>query len=431
MPGQTSPRRRNASKLPYAYTDSDDFTVYLTADHAEELWLLDKSEFSSSLNVLLPSDETGNSNHRALACRCFQGRCVSVTVRPDRKTEGEEWNLPDADPSLVKKYLLRFEPGGLNPRSIPSTSSPLRLVSIGELCSCHWKLIRSDSAPLPSGLIVVAGRTASAKSKTARGLIFKALTDPHARSAWKAARENRKPHLITLEDPLEECLFEGDTSESQVKCPFDYTPRDKTRGDYNTLAEALNDALRQTPTVVYVGEVRDVADWKAVMEFAGTGHLIITTTHAGSVTETLAKVFDSVEARDPEDMGRIAHRILAVIHQAPLEIPMPGSPNIRLSATIPTIWRQTPAGIAGIISEGLSSVLPHYPADSMTNDKTSLGRRWSCRELLHWSFEHWAKRNYPIALLPPPIEIQDLRNRWQEVVSEFDNEALIQDLQGM
>jgi len=373
--------------LTLAYRDSDDYTVFVTAEEARKWGILEPPRCSADLQLTVqPSGQESAIQGRALACRCHGGKYVSITVRLDEKVQAASaWTRQKCGYGEIAFALgaSDFKPKRLKPRTEngkrPQAANSLqREVSIEVLCECLWELTLARNRGLPSGLVVVAGRTGSAKSQTARGLIYKLLTDKDTLEAWGLAKEGRRQHLITLEDPIEEPLYNVNdlSQEVQEGWSVDYTPRDKIGKDYKSLSAALKDALWQTPTVVYVGEVRTPDDWKAVLEFAGTGHLIVTTTHAGSVTETLAKIFHAVRARDPESVGRIAQRILAIVHQSPLDPSEAGT-----SALIPTLWRHTPAGIAGLISEGLSSVLPHFPLEG-ERDKCSLGRRWFVRRLL-------------------------------------------------
>src|SRR5207249_2189827 len=94
---------------------------------------------------------------------------------------------------------------------------------------------------------------------------------------------------------------------------IDYTSRQKGI-DVHDLKCASEDALRQTPAVFYIGEVRDASDWKEVLEFAGTGHLVVTTAHAGSLIEAMIKLLGAVDAKTPADRRRYAEKILAVVH---------------------------------------------------------------------------------------------------------------------
>lgn len=394
--------------LPTVYSEQDDFTVYFENDKVHQKKYLSDSE--SSRDLVLDLGNTGIRG-RGLACRCNDAKHISITVRPERRIrEGSGIKHPDVTATGIQSLLneSKFK---------PSKECPKRFkVSTDGLCEVLYKQIfAKETRSIPSGLVVVGGQTASAKSQTVRGLIYRLLTDDILLKTWCQAKNDRRPHLVTLEDPIEKTLMGVSAGSPPNSDPFDigiannrdrlidYTPRNRSTNDYESLAEAFADALRQSPTVVYVGEVRTKDDWKAIIDFAGTGHLVITTTHAGSVTEIIAKMIDATKATEPEALGRLAQRILAVVHQAPLECD--GG-----VALIPTIWRKTAAGIAGLISEGLSSVLPHFPqTEGDLKRRSSLGRRWAVKELLQHSKDEGMAQLFP----------------------EFDGHAFSMDLMGM
>lgn len=93
----------------------------------------------------------------------------------------------------------------------------------------------------------------------------------------------------------------------------DYTPREKGK-DAMSIKEAVMNALRQTPKVLFVGETREIGDWSRLLDFAGTGHLVVTTAHAGSLVEAMANLLRAVEARRPTKRSEVADRTLALIH---------------------------------------------------------------------------------------------------------------------
>jgi type II secretory ATPase GspE/PulE/Tfp pilus assembly ATPase PilB-like protein len=76
-------------------------------------------------------------------------------------------------------------------------------------------------------------------------------------------------HVITVEDPVE-----------QVVPGIMQTEVNEARGlDYATAARHL---LRQDPQVLVIGEIRDDETARLALRAALTGHLVISTLHAGS-----------------------------------------------------------------------------------------------------------------------------------------------------
>ena len=59
-----------------------------------------------------------------------------------------------------------------------------------------------------------------------------------------------------------------------------------------TLESGLKSLLRQDPEVIAIGEIRDKATAEIALQAALTGHLILTTFHAGSACEVIGRLLD-------------------------------------------------------------------------------------------------------------------------------------------
>ncbi len=316
---------------------------------------------------------------RMLICRCYRGTEIAVTLRElDRKVpphvyakeRDPEWNRIDC------RYSKADE-------KVPFP------VTIETICREIVELtLKEDS----SGLVLVTGSTNSAKSELARGLIVRVLE--RQTKQFKDRKRRRRPHLLTFEDPIEKWLFQpkGKDANSGMALSHgvEYTPREKGV-DVGSLKEAVDDALRQTPSIFYIGEIREDADWAEVLRFAGTGHLVIATSHAGSLIEAMERIFRGGKADTPAARGQIAQRLLAVIHQVKFNLAdlMPGSVPAPFEVLLPAIWRRTSSGVAALVSDGLSSVLPNAPKDVSERETVStFGRRWFAEQI---QTDHWTR----------------------------------------
>jgi twitching motility protein PilU len=164
---------------------------------------------------------------------------------------------------------------------------------IRDLVDCLYDRIAEAAEP-HQGLILVTGATNSTKSKIARGLAWrmlkKIIEDPKA--------QDRGPHLVTFEDPIEQFFWKAEhpaTGDPDAAPAIDYTPRQRQK-DCAELKQGLDDALRQTPAVFYIGEIRDSEEMCQAVEFGGTGHLAIATAHAGNLIEGVGKLLKAVKA---------------------------------------------------------------------------------------------------------------------------------------
>jgi type II secretory ATPase GspE/PulE/Tfp pilus assembly ATPase PilB-like protein len=86
-------------------------------------------------------------------------------------------------------------------------------------------------------------------------------------------------HVVTLEDPVEQ-VIEG-VSQSQAK-----------PGGVFDFARGLRSLLRQDPEVIVIGEVRDRETAEIALQAALTGHLVISTLHAGSACGVIGRLLD-------------------------------------------------------------------------------------------------------------------------------------------
>ncbi len=118
-----------------------------------------------------------------------------------------------------------------------------------------------------SGALLIAGPAGSGKTTTA----YAALRE-------LAGGDIRKS-IVSLEDPVEVAV--PGVAQAQVN-----------PGSGFTLESGLRSLMRQDPEVILVGEVRDPGTAEAAFQASLTGHLVITTFHAGSAAEAISRLSD-------------------------------------------------------------------------------------------------------------------------------------------
>ena len=118
----------------------------------------------------------------------------------------------------------------------------------------------------PQGMIILTGPTGSGKTTT----IFAALQEILTQS-------QRKRAISTLEDPIE--FDVPNINQSQVDEKRDFT-----------FEKGLRAILRQDPDVIMVGEIRDLETAKIAIQAGMTGHLLITTVHAGTSAAVFSRL---------------------------------------------------------------------------------------------------------------------------------------------
>jgi hypothetical protein len=97
-----------------------------------------------------------------------------------------------------------------------------------------------------------------------------------------------------------------------------------------------------------------------------------------------------VSADDSGTRAVYVPKILAVIHLVVLKSQIRLSKNNEekeLSGIVPAIYRRSARGMQDLISDGLISLMPHYPAPDRAAQFGSLGRQFFARELCNAKFD--------------------------------------------
>jgi pilus retraction protein PilT len=122
------------------------------------------------------------------------------------------------------------------------------------------------------GLILVTGITGSGKSTTLATML-------------NQINENRKGHIVTVEDPIE-------FVHKSKKC---IVTQREVGMDTHTFLDALKHALREDPDVILIGEMRDAITIKTAISAAETGHLVFSTLHTVQAASTIERVLGFFE----------------------------------------------------------------------------------------------------------------------------------------
>ncbi len=143
-----------------------------------------------------------------------------------------------------------------------------------------------------NGLILVTGPTGSGKSTTLAACLN-----------WVNERMCR--HIVTLEDPIE-FLFENGHS---------FFSQREMRLDTEGFGVALRSALRQSPDVLFIGEIRDRETAVTALQAAETGHLVVSTMHSGGVTETVGRFTNLLGGVGSGALPLLAGQLIGIVTQ--------------------------------------------------------------------------------------------------------------------
>ncbi len=148
----------------------------------------------------------------------------------------------------------------------------LRLIpeQIGTLESLSLPPVLSNFAKKQQGFFLVVGPTGQGKSTTLAALI-------------EIVNNDRLEHIITIEDPIEYVFKEKKSIIDQREVGTDAP-------DFPT---ALWGVFRQDVDIVMIGEMRQPETIATAVTAAETGHLVFSTLHTNSASQTVERIIDS------------------------------------------------------------------------------------------------------------------------------------------
>ncbi len=144
-----------------------------------------------------------------------------------------------------------------------------------------------------SGLLLVTGPTGAGKSTTIASCLD-----------WLNRHHRR--HVVTIEDPIEYLFHNG-------RCCFSQR---EVRVDTADFPSGLRSALRQSPDVIFLGEVRDAETAGTALRAAETGHLVVTTMHSSGAVESLDRLRRMVATSDEAGTGALlGQQLVGILSQ--------------------------------------------------------------------------------------------------------------------
>lgn len=143
------------------------------------------------------------------------------------------------------------------------------------------------------GLVLVTGVAGSGKSTTLAGMIQ--YMNTHA-----------ERHVVTLEDPIEMLFTEDRCVISQREVGIDCA----------SFQDGLRHALRQSPDVILIGEMRDRETVVAALDASETGHLVLSTMHTVNAAQTLDRILGFFPAQQHSQVRtRLGDNMACVLSQ--------------------------------------------------------------------------------------------------------------------
>lgn len=147
--------------------------------------------------------------------------------------------------------------------------------------------ILHDFTKITQGFVLVVGPAGHGKSTTLAALLDE-------------INHTRTDHIIAIEDPIE-YLFSQDRS---------IVSQREVGSDTQSFHDGLRTILRQDPDVIMIGEMRDATSIATALTASETGHLVFSTLHTNSASQTIDRIIDSFP---PEQQAQIASQLASTL----------------------------------------------------------------------------------------------------------------------
>jgi len=185
----------------------------------------------------------------------------------------------DDDFSFALSQLGRFRVNVFRQRG--SLAAVIRVIRFGLPDPAKLGIPESvlSLADTKKGLVLITGSAGTGKSTTLACMIDR-------------INRTRDGHIITMEDPIEYIHRHEKSIVTQREISID-TPG---------YLESLRSALRESPDVILLGEMRDYDTISAAITAAETGVLLLSTLHTSSAANTINRILDVFPAAQQQQV---------------------------------------------------------------------------------------------------------------------------------
>ena len=185
----------------------------------------------------------------------------------------------DDDFSFAVPQLGRFRVNVFRQRG--SLAAVIRVIRFGLPDPAKLGIPESvlSLADTKKGLVLITGSAGTGKSTTLACMIDR-------------INHSRDCHIITMEDPIEYIHRHDKAIVTQREISID-TPG---------YLDSLRSALRESPDVILLGEMRDYDTISAAITAAETGVLLLSTLHTSSAANTISRILDVFPANQQKQV---------------------------------------------------------------------------------------------------------------------------------
>jgi twitching motility protein PilT len=204
---------------------------------------------------------------------------VDAVYEISRRSRSNLENGIDDDFSFAVSGLGRFRVNVFRQRG--SLAAVIRVIRFGLPDPVKLGIPESvlSLADNKKGLVLITGSAGTGKSTTLACMIDR-------------INRSRDCHIITMEDPIEYIHRHDKAIVTQREISID-TPG---------YLESLRSALRESPDVILLGEMRDYDTISAAITAAETGVLLLSTLHTSSAANTINRILDVFPANQQKQV---------------------------------------------------------------------------------------------------------------------------------
>lgn len=237
-----------------------------------------------------------------------------------------------------------FERNGLGAvfRMIPSTVPNIDTLGLPDVVKkiCETR----------GGLVIVTGATGNGKSTTLAAMI-------------DYINHRRSTHIITIEDPVE---FLHENRKSLIA-------HREVGLHTRSFAAAIDDAIKEDPDILLIGELRDFDTITLALKAADMGILVFGTLHTNSAAKTIDRIIDVFPSEQHSQIrSLISEALQAVVAQILVK-----TKDGRKRVPAVEVLRTTP-GLANMIRDGktamISTVIQSGKSVGMQSLDAALGK---------------------------------------------------------
>jgi twitching motility protein PilT len=267
---------------------------------------------------------------------------------------------PELDTAFEIPNVIRFRVNVYKQRGALAAVMRLIPLDIFTLEELNLPKVLAGLVTHKQGMVLVTGPTGCGKSTTLAALL-------------DLINMNRRVNIISIEDPIE------------------YVHRDKLAimsqrevgVDTNNFNDPLRAVLREAPDVILVGEMRDVETMTVAMTAAETGHLVFSTVHTNSASETIERIVNMFPPHEkPQICLRLSMTLLGILSQK-LVPTVDGKSrvcSIEVMINTPTVSKLIEEGRAGQVPAAIAeggywgmqtmnqSLLTHFKEGSISEE---------------------------------------------------------------